>query len=233
MGKKRRQEEAAAAAAAGGGGAAADGATPAGKHSSSDKKHKKHKKRASGDGGGAGADSDGGGSGRSSGDRHPAPAGRSVELPIRVAKGAAAAAGGLAGAGAPCAPFVAYFANGRVPRFANDAAPNGSPDGQSEPWRFQVYERERFDDVQHLVAARGAATLLGRAGDPELAAAGARYAVAVFDKETRELQVKRHMHNIPPSLLSFPPLSIEALEAPWGLQAPVALLVAVRGAGAC
>lgn len=108
----------------------------------------------------------------------PATAARAVGVPVRVLRESDAGPD-------VCAPFVAYFANGRVPSFANDP---GRPSGS---WRFQVYESGGASQPQRrmLVSEQGAATLIGRPADPELPAPGCQYVLGVYDKEDGTLQL--------------------------------------------
>jgi hypothetical protein len=90
--------------------------------------------------------SDSGSSGRSTDDRG---GGRAVALPVQVVR--------EDGSRGVSAPFVAYFANGPVPAFANDP-PHARRVGE-EPWRFQVYENTAGVPQQMLVSERVSGSL--------------------------------------------------------------------------
>lgn len=76
------------------------------------------------------------GGGEAGGGRAPA---RTVGVPMRVLREGD-------GRGDECAPYVAYFANGRVPAYANER------DGAGKSWRFQVYETQGAEPQRMLVS---------------------------------------------------------------------------------
>ncbi|KAI8471885.1 MAG: A49-like RNA polymerase I associated factor-domain-containing protein [Monoraphidium minutum] len=161
MGKRQRQEEQEQAAAK--------------RKESSSSSSSESGSGTSSSGGGSDSDTSGGTAAAA-----PAANAKRAAVPISVVRGGAPGA-------AP--PFVAYFANGRVPAYANGggaAAPGGK---RAEPWRFQVYEGRGPDPQRMLVSEQGNATLIGRPSDPELREPGCNYVLGIFDKEARTLQL--------------------------------------------
>jgi len=168
MGKRQRQEEEAAATAA---------AAAAAQNKS--KKHKQPPSPSSPTSSStSGSDSE---SGRSTDDRGtPAAAahsGRTVSVPVSVVRESSSRDAS--------APYVAYFANGAVPAYANEPSTSGA-----EQWRFRVYEPPSGAPPQQLlVSEQRVATLIGRAADPQLSDAGCQYVLGVYDKEQGTLKV--------------------------------------------
>ncbi|KIY96656.1 hypothetical protein MNEG_11305 [Monoraphidium neglectum] len=163
MGKRRRQDKEEAAATQD-----SDSSESEGSSSDSDSANSSDSEASSS---GRGSDSDSAGGGR----RGRAPPARRVGVPVRVLRQSGAAPDASA-------PYVGYFANGRLPAFANER-------GSGEPWRFQVFETPGPVPQSTLVSEQGAATLIGRPADPELSSHGCQYVLGIYDKEERTLQL--------------------------------------------